>query len=117
MTESRPAGIRISPEHPTVVWVRREVVPRLREELAPEALIVFDPPDRPVDAARHAPGLLVVASRFRGTPVADRVVLVRELLAAVSPVRPLCLTPEEFEVSARVPGPVIAAARSGARVL
>lgn len=117
MTEPRSAAIRLGPEHPTVTWVRREIVPRLREELAPEAVIVFDPPDRPADAARHAPGLLVVASRFRGTPVAERVVLVRELLAAASPVRPLCLTPEEFDASARVPGPVIAAARSGMRVI
>ena len=74
---------------------------------------MFDPPDRPAAAGEHPPGLLIVASAFEGVPVPDRVAMVRALLAPASPVRPLCLTPAEARVAVNVPGPVLAAARTG----
>lgn len=103
--------------HPTAEWIRREVVPRLVEQFAPERIIVFDPPDRPADADRKAPGLLVVSSRFEGVGVAERVARVHRALGSVVPVRPLCLTPGEARLAGRVPGPVYAAVRHGVRVL
>ena len=107
----------LSENHPVVGWVRREVLPLLVERLAPRQVVVFDPPDRPGAAGDHPPGLLVVADRFRGVPVAERVAIVKALLAPASPVRPLCLSPEEFGQIGRVPGPVLAAARTGVPLL
>lgn len=101
----------------TIRWARREIVPRLVEALAPERIDLFDPPGRPADAESHPPGLLVVASRFAGVPVAQRVEITSALLAGAAPVRPLCLTPDEFALAERVPGPVLAAARSGVRLV
>jgi hypothetical protein len=99
--------------HPVVQWVRREVLPLLVERLAPSRVVVFDPPDRPASAGDHPPGLLVVAAAFRGVPVIERNAVVNGLLAAASPVRPLCLTPEEYAQIDRVPGTVLVAARTG----
>ncbi len=99
--------------HVTVAWVRREVLPLLVERLAPTRVVVFDPPDRSAEVGEHPPGLLIVSPLFRGTPVAERNAIVRAVLAAASPVRPLALTPEEFRLMERVPGPVLAAARTG----
>ncbi|MDH3284586.1 MAG: hypothetical protein OEQ13_07590 [Acidobacteriota bacterium] len=107
----------LTPPVATVDWIRKEVVPLLVERLAPERVVVFDAPDRPADVAERAPGLLIVAESFSEVPVADRVTIVRRLLASASPVRPLCLTPGEYRVSRSVPGPVIAAARTGIRVV
>jgi len=117
-----PSGIKaplapLSAGHPTVEWVRREVLPLIRETFAPERVDVFDPPDRPAGADDHAPGLLIVSQRFSGISIPERMGLVRGLLASTSPVRPLCLTPEEFAVSKAVPGPVLAAARTGIRLI
>ncbi len=106
----------LGPDHPVVAWARREIAPLLRERLRPQRIVVFDPPDRPASAGHHPPGLLVVASAFEGIPVPDRVALVRSLLADASPVRPLCLTPAEARAAARVPGPVVAAARTGVEI-
>jgi hypothetical protein len=80
-------------------------------------VIVFDPPDRPAALGSAPAGLLVVAGAFRGIPVQERNAILTGLLAAASPVRPLCLTPEEFATIERVPGPVLAAARTGVRVV
>lgn len=104
-------------DHPVVAWVRREVLPLLVERIAPTRIVVFDPPDRPARLGEHPPGLLVVASAFKGMPVAERVALVRAVLAPASPIRPLCLTPAEFARAGDVPGPVLAAARTGVRLL
>ncbi|GAB4374175.1 MAG: hypothetical protein Kow0062_11860 [Acidobacteriota bacterium] len=113
---SRPVA-PLGPDHPVVAWVRREVLPLIVERLRPTRVIVFDPPDRPASVGDHPPGLLVVAEGFRGIPVADRVRLVRELLSAASPVRPFCLTPEEFRLTRHAPGPLLAAVRTGVTVL
>jgi hypothetical protein len=99
--------------HPVVLWVRREVLPLLVERLAPSRVVVFDPPDRPADVGVHPPGLLIVSAAFRGIAVRERNAIVHALLSATSPVRPLCLTPEEQRVMERVPGPVLGAARTG----
>jgi hypothetical protein len=103
----------LDPDGATVAWLRREILPLLAERLKPSRVVVFDPPDRPAAAGDHPPGVLVVAAVFRGMPVAERNALLHALLAAASPVRPLCLTPEEFRVMEQVPGPVLAAARTG----
>jgi hypothetical protein len=103
----------LDPDHPVVQWVRREVLPPLVEAVAPEQVVVFDPPDRPAAAGEHPPGLLVVAARFRGMAPAERMVFLRERLAASSPVRPLCLTPEEYRLARGAPGPVLGAVRTG----
>ncbi len=106
----------LSPDHPVVAWARREIAPPLRERLRPERILLFDPPDRPASAGTAPPGLLVVAAAFEGIPVPERVAIVRGLLADSSPVRPLCLTPAEAAVAERVPGPVLAAARTGIEI-
>ncbi len=103
--------------HPVVVWVRREVLPLLAERLSPVQVVVFDPPDWPAALGDHPPGLLVVSAAFQGVPVTERVAHLRALLAAAVPVRPLCLTPAEFAAARGVPGPVLAAARTGVRLL
>ncbi len=103
--------------HPVVLWVRREVLPLIVERLAPQRVVVFDPPDRPAAVGTHPPGLLVVAAAFRGVPVRERNTALHALLAATSPVRPLCLTPEEYAQIENVPGPVLAAARTGVRIV
>jgi len=107
----------LSVEHPVVVWVRREVLPAIIERWAPQEVIVFDPPDSAASLGRSAPGVLIVAACFESVPVAERVAEVRAALTGVSPVRPLCLTPGEFARAAGVPGPVLAAARGGVRLL
>ncbi len=93
------------------------MLPLLVERLHPSRVIVFDPPDRPASVGDHPPGLLVVAEGFRGRPVAERIALVRGLLAGVSPVRPFCLTPEEYRLARNAPGPVLGAVRTGVTVL
>lgn len=103
--------------HPVVTWIRREVVPLLVERFAPARVVVFDPPDRTAAVGDAPPGLLVVAAAFRGMAVVERNALVKATLSAASPVRPLCLTPEEFAQVERVPGPVLAAAKTGVRVV
>lgn len=103
--------------HPVVQWARRELAPLLVERFHPRAAILFDPPDRPAAIGTNPPGLLLVAEAFRGVPVRERNALLRAALAAVSPVRPLCLTPEEFAVMEQAPGPVVAAARGGVRIV
>ena len=113
---ARPVG-PLGPGHPVVAWVRREVLPLIVERLRPSRVIVFDPPDRPASIGEHPPGLLIVAEGFRGIPVAERVRLVRELLAPAAPVRPFCLTPEEYRLSAHAPGPLLAAVRIGVPIL
>ena len=110
-------GRRVTDRHPVVGWIRREVVPRLVESFAPQQVIVFDPPGRPADVDRKAPGLLVVSTRFEGVAVAERVARVGAVLGSITPVRPLCLTPGEARLAGSVPGPVYAAVRSGVRVL
>jgi hypothetical protein len=100
-----------------VVWVRRELVPRLVERWRPTRIIAFDPPDRPASLGDAPVGLLVVSLRFEGVAVVERVERLRGDLSDVGPVRPLCLTPEEFRLSAQVPGPVLAAARTGIDLL
>ena len=107
----------LSPDHPLVRRVRREVLPRIVEVWALTDVILFHPPDRPVDLAGQAPGILIVSRSFEGTPVAERVAVARAILAECFPVRPLCLTPAEFARAASVPGPVLAAARIGLRLL
>ncbi len=107
----------LTDQHPVVQWLRQEVVPLLVERLAPAHVIAFDPPDRPADLAGHAPGMLIVARAFRGVAVPERNAAVQALLASASPVRPLCLTPEEFAQIGRVPGSVLAAARAGVSLL
>ena len=97
--------------------VRREVLPRIVEVWAPTEVILFHPPDKPVDSAGQAPGILIVSRSFEGTPVAERVGIARAVLAEYFLVRPLCLTPAEFARAAGVPGPVLAAARTGVRLL
>ncbi|MDQ7006801.1 MAG: hypothetical protein Q9Q40_06180 [Acidobacteriota bacterium] len=107
----------LSAEHPVVLWIRREVLPLIVERWAPEEVIVFDPPGRTAALDRSAPGVLIIAHGFESVPVAERVAQVRAGLAGVTPVRPLCLTPGEFSRAAGVPGPVLAAARGGIRLL
>ena len=102
--------------HPVVRWVRREVLPLLEERLRPTQVVVFDPPDRTAALGEHPPGLLVVSAAFRGMPVAERPPVVHALLASTSPVRPLCLTPEEYGVARQAPGPVLVAVRTGIRL-
>jgi hypothetical protein len=99
--------------HPVVAWIRREVLPLLDETLRPRHVAVFDPPDRPAGVGEHPPGLLVVADAFRGMPVPQRLTWIKELLAATSPARPFCLTPEEYRLSKTAPGPVLGAVRTG----
>lgn len=107
----------LAEDHCVVIWVQREILPLLVERLAPVRVVVFDPPDHTALLNEHPPGLLIVSEFFRGTPVAERVQVVNALLAAASPVRPLCLTPEEFRVARIAPGPVVAAVRSGVRLI
>lgn len=109
-------GQTLDANHPVVRWVRREVLPLLEERLRPTQVVVFDPPDRTAALSDHPPGLLVVSAAFRGMPVAERPAVVRALLAATSPVRPMCLTPEEYTVSRQAPGTVLAAVRTGIRL-
>lgn len=106
----------LDPSHPVVAWVRRELLPLLAEQLAPEKVIVFDPPDRPAGIDASPPGIVVVATRFRGVAMLERNALIRQLLAAVSPVRPICLTPEEFALIDQTPGPILAAVRLGVEI-
>ncbi len=110
-------GEFLGPTHPVVAWVRAEIVPKLVEALAPSEVLVFDPPDRPASAGEHPPGLLVVAPSFQGVPMQERVARVRRLLGDVSPLRPLCLTPDERRLAPFAPGPVLAALKTGISVL
>ena len=54
-----------------------------------------------------------MAKVFDGIPVPERVAQVQAVLGHASPVRPLCLTPAEFQLAARGRGLVMAAASSG----
>lgn len=110
-------GEVLGPNHPTVTWIRNEIVPKLVEALAPSEVLVFDPPDRPSSAGEHPPGLLVVARAFQGVSMPERVARVRHLLGNVTPLRPLCLTPEERRLAPMAPGPVLGALRTGIPVL
>ena len=108
---TRETGLR--DDHPVVSYVRDEVLPLIVETWAPTCVLVFDPPDRPASLEGAPVGLLVVSAAFRGVGLRERVAQVRAGLGSACPVRPLCLTPEEFSVSAGVPGPVLGAARTG----
>lgn len=114
---TQPKQSSLHEQHPVVQWVRRELLPLLHEALAPTAVIVFDPPDRPSAMGDAAPGVLIVSSAFESVPMPERLASVRHLTRAVSPMRPMCLTPGEYEIAAKVPGPVIGAARTGLRIL
>lgn len=98
---------------PLVAWLRRELLPAIEESFAPQRLVVFRLPARIEQAAQRPAGMLVVSHRFEGVPVAERNALVTTLTDSVLPVRPICLTPSEFAVSAQVPGPVVEAMRAG----
>jgi hypothetical protein len=122
MSDERDPGIVLpgevlGPRHPTVVWIRNEVVPKLVETLAPSEVIVFDPPDRPSSAGNHPPGLLVVARAFEGVAMRERLARVQHLLGNVTPLRPICLTPEERRLAPMAPGPVLGALETGISVL
>lgn len=110
-------GAPLGPDHPVVTWVRREALSAVVERWRPARVIVFDPPDRPASLGEAPVGLLVVSARFEGVPMAERVAQVKAGLSDAAPVRPLCLTPQEFALSAQVPGPVLAAARTGIDLL
>ena len=114
---SRHSTAPLGPGHPVVEWVRRELVPLLTERWRPTRVVVFDPPDRPASLGDAPVGLLIVSPLFQGIPVPERVARLQADLRDASPVRPLCLTPEEFRLSAQVPGPVLAAARTGTDVM
>jgi hypothetical protein len=100
-----------------VAWVRDNLVSLLVERWRPSRLVVFDPPDRPASLGDAPVGLVIVSPRFEGMPMVERVARVKADLADAAPVRPMCLTPGEFEKSAQVPGPVLAAARTGLDLL
>jgi hypothetical protein len=104
---------RLDPSHPVVRWVEREVRPFLSEQLRPTELVVFDPPDRTAALGDRPPGLLIVSELFDGMAMRERLALVHTLLANVSPVRPFCLTPREYQLAAHAPGPVLAAIKTG----
>ncbi len=114
-THNNSAGL--SEDHPSVTWVRRELLPLLVERWAPAQVVVFDPPDRPASLGDAPPGLLVVAQRFEGLPMPERNAALVASLTDAAPVRPLCLTPAEFARIKDVPGPVLAAARTGVALL
>lgn len=104
-------------DHPTVAWVRREVLPLVIEHFAPQRVIVFDPPDRPVQAGEHPPGLVVVSDRFQGVGMLERRALLIGRLSAASPVRPFCLTRSEYDAIDSAPGPLLGAVKAGVRIL
>lgn len=101
---------------PLVQWLRRELLPPLVEAFQPTRLVAFRLPSSVATASERPPGLLIVSRRFESVPVPERNDLVRRLLDSVLPVRPMCLTPGEYEVSAAVPGPVIEAMANGYRL-
>lgn len=107
----------MEPDHPVVAWVRDNLVPLLVERWRPARIVAFDPPDRPASIGDAPVGLVVVSAHFEGVPMAERVARLKADLADAAPVRPLCLTPGEFQMSAQVPGPVLAAARTGVDLL
>lgn len=115
--QSRTQTGRLTTDHPLVVWFRRDVLPLVIERFAPQQVVLFDPPDRPANAGEHPPGLLIVSARFHDMPMRERMAVVRATLEAASPVRPLCLTPDEHAVSDRAAGPVLAAVELGVRLV
>ncbi len=116
MCAHRPTAA-LSAAHPVIIWIRSELLPRLVEQFSPTRVVVFDPPDHAARVGDFAPGLLIVSTRFEGVPMPERLEVLRRLLSASGPVRPLCLTPEEFLLAGSVPGPVLAAARTGLQIL
>ncbi len=98
---------------PLIERFRRECLPILRAQFAPQVVLAFGSRVRGDALEDSDLDLVVVSERFRGVRFIDRAVQVLEALNPSMAVELFCYTPEEFAAKQAELGIVSAAVREG----